>query len=70
MFVNEVEMYNASVEDEDDPLFRVIDHLEDGEVMDIDEDASLTVAHAGWADDGDSGLNIARPSQPFRHNSF
>ena len=86
MFVNEVEMYNASVEDgetplvfeennplfEDDPLFRFIDHLEgeEGELMDVDEDTSSTIAHAGWADDEDSGLNIAGPSQPFRLNSF
>ena len=86
MFVNEVEMYNASVENgetplvfeendplfEDDPLFRFIDHLEgeEGELMDVDEDTSSTVAHAGWADDEDSGLNIAGPSQPFRLNSF
>ena len=86
MFVNEVEMYNASVEDEetplvfeendplfeDDSLFRFIDHLEgeEGELMDIDADASSTVAHAGWADDEDSGLNIAGPSQPFWHNTF
>ena len=71
MFVKEVEMYNTSVENgetplvfeendplfEDDPLFRFIDHLEgeEGELMNVDED---------------SGLNIARPSQPFRLNSF
>ena len=100
MFVNEVKMFNASVEEEeplvfeendplfeDDPLFRFIDHLEgeEGEPMDIDEDASSTVAHAGWDADGeyssrvDESLceyhpkeedNVAGPSQPFRHNSF
>ena len=84
MFVNEVEMYNASVEDEevpltfeendplfeDDPLSRFTDHLEEGEFMDVDEDTSSTVAHEGWADDEDSGLNIAGPSQPFQLNSF
>ena len=86
MFVNEVEMYNASVEEgetplvfdennplfEDDPLFRFIDHLEEGEegeLMDVDEDASSTVTHVGWDQDGE-GLNIAGPSQPFQHNSF
>ena len=85
MFVNEVEMYNASVEDgeiplvfdeddpifEDDPLFRLVDHLEgeEGELMDIDEDASSTVAHVGWDQDKE-GLNIAGPSQPFQHNTF
>ena len=89
MFVNEVKMYNASVEsgeipsvlEEDNPLFRedslfrFIDHLEDGEegelteFMDVDEDASSTVAHVGWDQDGE-GLNNARPSQPFRPNSF
>ena len=83
--MNEVEMYNASVEGEktplifdeddplfkDDPLFRFTDHLEEeeGELMDVDEDASSTVAHAGWDQDGEE-LNIARPSQPFWHNSF
>ena len=101
MFVNEVEMFNALVEEEetplvfeendplfeDDPLFRFIDHLEgeEGELMDVDEDASSTVAHVGWDADGeyssrvDESLheylpreedNIAGPSQPFRHNSF
>ena len=101
MFVNEVEMYNASVEEgetplvfdeddplfEDNPLFRFTDHLEgeEGELMDVDEDASSTVAHAGWDADGeyspqvDVSLreylpreedNIAGPSQPFQHNSF
>ena len=101
MFVNEVEMYNASVEEgetplifeeddpilKDDPLFRFIDHLEggEGELMDVDEDASSTVAHAGWNADGeyssrvDESLreylpgeedNVAGPSQPFQHNSF
>ena len=101
MFVNEVEIYNASVEDgetpfvfdendprfEDDPLFRFTDHLEgeEGELMDVDEDASSTVAHAGWDADGecsprvDESLreyhpkeedNIAGPSWSFRHNSF
>ena len=87
MFVNEVEMYNASVEDgetplvfeedvplfEDDPLFRFIDHLEgeEGEFMDVDEDASLIVTHVGWDADGEEEENnIAGPSQPFRHNSF
>ena len=85
MVVNEVEMYNTSVEDreiplvfdednsifEDDPLFRFIDHLEgeEGELMDVDEDASSTVTHAGW-DQDEEGLNIARPSQPFWHHSF
>ena len=101
MFVNEVKMFNALVEEgeiplvfneddplfKDDPLFRLIDHLEgaEGELMDVDEDASSTVAHVGWDADGeyssrvDESLreylpgeedNIARPSQPFRHNSF
>ena len=87
MFVNEVEMYNASVEEgevplifdkndplfEDDTLFRFIDHLEgeEGELMDIDEDASSTVAHVGWDADGkEEENNVARPSQPFRHSSF
>ena len=86
MFVNEVEMYNTSIKSgetppvleeedplfEDDPLFRFINHLEEGEegeLMDVDEDASSTVAHTGWDQDGE-GLNIARPSQPFWHNSF
>ena len=101
MFVNEVEMFNASVEegetplifDEDDPLFeddslfRFIDHLEgeEGELMDVDEDASSTVAHVGWDADGEYSSqvaeslreyhpeeedNVAGPSQPFQHNSF
>ena len=101
MFVNEVKMYNASVEEgetpfvfdendplfKDDPLFRFIDHLEgeEGELMDIDEDASSTVAHAGWDADGENSPrvneslceyhtegedNIAGPSRSFRHNSF
>ena len=101
MFVNEVEMYNASVEEgetpivfdeddplfKDDPLFRFIDHLEgeEGELMDVDEDASSIVAHAGWDADGENSPrvneslreylpeeedNVAGPSQPFRHNSF
>ena len=87
MFVNEVEMYNTSVEEgetplvfdendpffEDDPLFRFIDHLEgeEGELMDVDEDASSTVAHAGWDADGEEEENnVAGPSQPFQHNSF
>ena len=80
MFVNEVEMYNASVEegetppvfDEDDPLFRFIDHLEgeEGELMDVDEDTSSTVAHVGWDADGEEENNGAGPNQPFRHNSF
>ena len=100
MFVNEVEMFNASVEeeeplifDEDDPLFedgplfRFKDHLEgeEGELMDVDEDASSTVAHAGWDQDGeyssrvDESLreyhpeeesNVAGPSRSFQHNSF
>ena len=85
MFVNEVEMYNTSIESgeippileednplfEDDPLFRFVDHLEEeeGEFMDIDEDASSTVAYTGWDQDGE-GFNIARPPQPFQHNSF
>ena len=99
--MNEVEMYNASVEDEetpivfneddplfkDDPLFRFIDHLEgeEGELMDVDEDTSSTVTHAGWDADGEYSSrvdvslreyhpeeedNVAGPSQPFRHNSF
>ena len=70
--MNEVEMYNTSVEDEDDLLFRFIDHLEEDKNMDVDveEEASSMVAHAGWADDEDSGLNIAGPSQPFRCSSF
>ena len=83
--MNEVKMYNALVEEgetplvfdendplfEDDPLFRFIDHLEgeEGELMNVDEDALSTVAHAGW-DQDEEGLNIAGPSQPFRHNSF
>ena len=100
MFVNEVEMFNPSVEEEepivfeendplfeDDPLFRFTDHLEgeEGELMDVDEDASSTVAHAGWDTDGEDSPqvveslreyhpkeedNIAGPSRPFRHNSF
>ena len=86
MFVNEVEMFNASVEegepplifDEDDllfggdPLFRFTDRLEgeEGELMDIDEDTSSIVAHAGWDADGEEENNVAGPSQPFRHNSF
>ena len=88
MFVNEVEMYNTSIEgaevppvlEEDDPLFkedplfRFIDHLEDreeGELMDVDEDASSTVAHAGGDTDGEEeGLNTTGPSQPFQHSSF
>ena len=89
MFVNEVEMYSASIESgevppvleeddplfEEDPLFHFIDHLEEEEegelteFMDVDEDASSTVAHMGWDQDGE-GLNTARPSQPFRPNSF
>ena len=92
--MNEVEMFNASVEeetplvfDEDDPLFRLIDHLEgeEGELMDVDEDASSTVAHTGWDADGENSSrvdeslreylpeeedNVAGPSQPFRHYSF
>ena len=99
--MNEVKMFNTSVEEgetplifneddpifKDDPLFRFIDHLEgeEGELMDVDEDASSTVAHARWDADGeyssrvDESLceyhpeeedNIAGPSQPFRHNSF
>ena len=85
--MNEVEMYNASVEEgvaplvfeeddplfEEDPLFRFIDHLkgEKGELMDVDEDTSSTVAHVGWdADGGEEENNIAETSQPFRHNSF
>ena len=86
MFVNEVEMYNASVEEgeaplvleednplfEDDPLFRFTDHLEgeEGELMDIDEDVSSTVAHAGWDQDEEGLNNVAGPSQPFQHDSF
>ena len=86
MFVNEVEMYNASVEEgetphiceeddplfEDNPLFRFIDHLEgeEGEIMDVDEDTSSTVTHAGWDADGEEENNVAGPSQPFQHNSF
>ena len=101
MFVNEVELYNASVEEgepplvfdeddllfEDDPLFRFIDHLEgeEGNLMDVDEDTSSTVAHAGWDADGEYSPqvveslreyhpegenNIAGPSRSFRHNSF
>ena len=86
MFVNEVKMYNASVEEgetllvfeennplfEDDPLFRFIDHLEgeEGELMDVDEDASSIVTHAGWDADGEEENNVAGPSQPFQHNSF
>ena len=86
MFVNEVEMYNALVEEgetplvfeeddplfKDDPLFRFIDHLEgeEGELMDVDEDASSTVAHMGWDADGEEENNVDGPSQPFRHDSF
>ena len=87
MFVNEVEMYNASIEDgeippvleeddplfEYDPLFRFIDHLEggeEGELMDVDEDASSTVAYVGWDADEEEGHNFAGPSQPFRCSSF
>ena len=70
MFVNEVEMYNASVEDDDDPLFKFIDHLEEDQNMDVDEDASSMVAHAGWADDEEDGLNTAGPSRSFRRSSF
>ena len=55
---------------EDDPLFHFIDHLEEeGELMDVDEDASSIVTHVGWDQDGE-GFNIAGPSQPFQHNSF
>ena len=77
MFVNEVEMFNTSMGDEetplileeDDPLFWFMDHLEEkGEIMDIDEDTSSTVAYAGWDQDGE-GSNIAGPSQPFQHYS-
>ena len=98
--MNEVKMFNALVEEEeplifdesdplfeDNPLFRFIDHLEGeaGELMDVDEDASSIVAHAGWDTDGeyssrvDESLreylpgeedNVAGPSQPFQHNSF
>ena len=100
MFVNKVEMFNTSEEGEtplvfdendplfeDDPLFRFIDHLEgeEGELMDIDEDASSTVAHAGWDADGENSPqvveslreyhpeeedNVAGPSRSFRHDSF
>ena len=67
-------MYNVSVEDEtplvfeegnplfeDNPLFRFIDHLEgeEGELMDVDEDASSTVTHAGWDADREEENNIA-----------
>ena len=53
--------------------------------MDVDKDASSTVAHAGWDADGEYSPrvtvspreyhpegedNVARPSQPFRHYSF
>ena len=84
--MNEVEMYNTSVEEgeaplvfeednplfKDDPLFRFIDHLEgeEGELMDVDEDALSTVAHVGWDADGEEGNNVAGPSQPFQHSSF
>ena len=98
--MNEVKTFNTSMEEEepivfeendplfeDDPLFRFIDHLEgeEGELMDVDEDASSTVAHAGWdADEGyspqvveslheyhpDGEDNVAGPSRSFRHNSF
>ena len=100
MFVNEVEMYNASMEEEepivfeendplfkDDPLFRFTDHLEgeEGELMDVDEGYSSTVAHAGWDADGELSPqvaeslreyhpeeedNVAGPSRSFRNNSF
>ena len=100
MFVNEVEMFNASEEGEtpivfeendplfeDDPLFRFTDHLEgeEGELMDVDEDTSSTVAHAGWDADGEYSSqvaeslreyhpeeedNVAGPSRSFRHDSF
>ena len=76
--VNEVEMLNTLVEDEDDLLFRFIDHLkeeqiahievlEDGELVDIDmdNDTFSMVVHMGWHDE-DDGFNIAGPSnQPF-----
>ena len=97
--MNEVAMFNASMEEEeplvfeennplfeDDPLFRFIDHLEgeEGELMDVDEDALSTVAHAGWDADGEYSPqvveslreyhpeeedNVAGPSRSFRHNS-
>ena len=101
MFVNEVKMYNASMEEgeiplafdendplfEDNPLFRFTDHLEgeEGELMDVDEDASSTVAHAGWDANGENSTqvaeslreyhpeeedNIAGPRRSFWHNSF
>ena len=62
-FVNEVEMFNTSVEDEDDLLFRFIDHLEEEQDMDIDmeENASSIIVHAGWHDK-DNEFNITRLS--------
>ena len=101
MFVNEVEMFNALMEEgeiplafdednplfEDDPLFRFIDHLEgeEGELMDVDEDTSSTVAHTEWDADEEYSPqvaeslreyhpegedNVAGPSRSFWHNSF
>ena len=79
-------LYNTSIEsgeippvlEEDDPLFkdgplfRFIDHLEEGEegeLINTDEDTSSTVAHMGW-DADEEDLNTAGPSQPFWLNSF
>ena len=71
-FVNEVEMFNASVEDEDDPLFRFTDHLEEEQIIDIDmeEDTSSIITHTGWHEE-DNGFNVTRlSSQPFQHTSL
>ena len=82
-FVNEVEMFNTSVEDEDDPLFWFTDYLEEEQIahiemledceladIDMDNDASSMVIHTGWHDE-DDGFNIAGPSnQPFQFASF
>ena len=81
--VNEVEMFSASMEDEDDPLFQFTDHLEEEQIahiemledveladVDMDNDASSMVIHMGWHDE-DDGFNVAGLSnQPFRFASF
>ena len=71
-FVNEVEMFNASVENEDDLLFQFIDHLEEGELanVEMEEDTSSMMIHMGWHDE-DNGFNVAGPSsQPFQCTSL
>ena len=81
-FVNEVEMFSASMEDEDDLLFQFTDHLEeeqvahiemleDGELADIDmdDDASFMVVHMGWHNE-DNVFNVVGPfNQPFQFAS-